>query len=189
MKYWCKTCKIFIADTKIDRTRHELSARHKDQTRRNLSSLHHTNKEEKRQSDSSKRVLEQIEKEIKASGKSPGSGPLHVSDSITEVTKSTVATKTTSKNQASPKRDSSQTKPLNLATPAAPVKPLFTKTIKVKETETTKWQAKEKVLAAPDLEIESLMGESTLEVKTNNTTVKKSMFKKRQGLKKKESEE
>lgn len=151
----------------MDRIRHELTANHKRNVRQQLSALHRVNKEEKELSQVSKAAIEKIEREIAAAGKTiqPAAG----------ATASTTAADNSSKaavKPAPPRKPQSATATKEAA---VPVTPLFAKTVKVKETETTKWKAQEKTLAA-DVDIGSLTGEAPSSDKPKG----KSLFKKRQ---------
>lgn len=44
MRYWCKSCEIFVDDNTISRKQHELSTRHKDGLKRLLEEQHRKNR-------------------------------------------------------------------------------------------------------------------------------------------------
>lgn len=44
MRYWCKSCEIFVDDNSISRKQHEVSTRHKDGLRRLLEEQHRKNR-------------------------------------------------------------------------------------------------------------------------------------------------
>jgi hypothetical protein len=48
-KYWCKHCKTFVKDTKLEKTNHEASAKHQGNLKRFLRDLHRSNEREERE--------------------------------------------------------------------------------------------------------------------------------------------
>ncbi|KAK9492741.1 hypothetical protein V1508DRAFT_386719 [Lipomyces doorenjongii] len=83
-KYWCKPCKTFVLDTKLGRSQHEASVRHKSSMDRTLRDLHRQKVQAERSERDAKRILESIERSVSgASSKTstpavatkPGIGP------------------------------------------------------------------------------------------------------------------
>jgi hypothetical protein len=48
-KYWCKFCKVFVKDTKLERQQHDATPRHQGNIQRSLRSLHKDKEQEDRQ--------------------------------------------------------------------------------------------------------------------------------------------
>ena len=48
-KYWCKFCKVFVKDTKLERQQHDATPRHQGNIQRSLRSLHRDKEQEDRQ--------------------------------------------------------------------------------------------------------------------------------------------
>ncbi|KAF8456745.1 hypothetical protein BDZ91DRAFT_745288 [Kalaharituber pfeilii] len=68
-KYWCKHCKTFVVDTKLERTKHEATGRHKGALERFIRDLHRNNEKEARAKEAAKREVSRLE--AIASDKSP----------------------------------------------------------------------------------------------------------------------
>uniref|UniRef100_A0A060T5Q4 ARAD1C06776p n=1 Tax=Blastobotrys adeninivorans TaxID=409370 RepID=A0A060T5Q4_BLAAD len=62
--YWCKTCKTFVVDTKLGRSEHERSAKHKNGIARSIREMHQMSAEEERQSKQAAEELRKIEREL-----------------------------------------------------------------------------------------------------------------------------
>ncbi|KAK9478135.1 hypothetical protein V1514DRAFT_331712 [Lipomyces japonicus] len=89
-KYWCKPCKTFVLDTKLGKSQHEASSRHKASLTRNLRDLHRQKSQAQRDDASAKRMLENIEKMVG----SKSASLQHTRSSILEVASSTPASST-----------------------------------------------------------------------------------------------
>ncbi|KAK9456097.1 hypothetical protein V1511DRAFT_487007 [Dipodascopsis uninucleata] len=63
-KYWCKPCKTFVLDTKLGKSQHEASGRHKYSMERTLRDMHRQKMQSKRDDREAKRVLEEIERAV-----------------------------------------------------------------------------------------------------------------------------
>ncbi|KAK9460084.1 uncharacterized protein V1516DRAFT_484629 [Lipomyces oligophaga] len=66
-KYWCKPCKSFVLDTKLGKSQHEISSKHKSSIDRTLKDLHRQKVQQERNDRDAKRILNQIEKTIGSS--------------------------------------------------------------------------------------------------------------------------
>ncbi|KAK9326407.1 hypothetical protein V1517DRAFT_311698 [Lipomyces orientalis] len=66
-KYWCKPCKTFVLDTKLGRSQHEASVRHKSSMDRTLRDLHRQKAQSERNERDAKRILAGIERSVGAS--------------------------------------------------------------------------------------------------------------------------
>ncbi|KAK9333188.1 hypothetical protein V1520DRAFT_182692 [Lipomyces starkeyi] len=66
-KYWCKPCKTFVLDTKLGRSQHEASVRHKSSLDRALRDLHRQKVQAERNERDAKRILEGIERSVSGS--------------------------------------------------------------------------------------------------------------------------
>ncbi|KAK9485966.1 hypothetical protein V1527DRAFT_465420 [Lipomyces starkeyi] len=66
-KYWCKPCKTFVLDTKLGRSQHEASVRHKSSMDRTLRDLHRQKVQAERNERDAKRILEGIERSVSGS--------------------------------------------------------------------------------------------------------------------------
>lgn len=62
--YWCKTCKTFVVDTKLGRSEHERSAKHKNGIARSIREMHQVSAEKERQSKQAAEELRKIEHEL-----------------------------------------------------------------------------------------------------------------------------
>ncbi|KAK9240855.1 hypothetical protein V1525DRAFT_369450 [Lipomyces kononenkoae] len=63
-KYWCKPCKTFVLDTKLGKSQHEASVRHKSSMDRTLRDLHRQKTQAERDERDAKRILEGIERSV-----------------------------------------------------------------------------------------------------------------------------
>ncbi|KAL8995674.1 MAG: hypothetical protein Q9169_004644 [Polycauliona sp. 2 TL-2023] len=59
-KYWCKHCKTFVRDTKIEKTNHEATAKHQGNIKRFLRDLHRGHEREEREKDKAKNEVERL---------------------------------------------------------------------------------------------------------------------------------
>ncbi|KAL9024398.1 MAG: hypothetical protein Q9196_006545 [Gyalolechia fulgens] len=59
-KYWCKHCKIFVRDTKLEKTNHEATAKHQGNIKRFLRDLHRGHEREAREKDRAKSEVERL---------------------------------------------------------------------------------------------------------------------------------
>ncbi|KAJ8102124.1 hypothetical protein POJ06DRAFT_300022 [Lipomyces tetrasporus] len=72
-KYWCKPCKTFVLDTKLGRSQHEASVRHKSSMDRTLRDLHRQKAQSERNERDAKRILAGIERSVSGSSSKHGS--------------------------------------------------------------------------------------------------------------------
>ncbi|KAK9475142.1 uncharacterized protein V1510DRAFT_410140 [Dipodascopsis tothii] len=63
-KYWCKPCKTFVIDSKLGRTQHETSGRHKASMNRTLRDLHRNQQASERSERDAKAMLASIERMV-----------------------------------------------------------------------------------------------------------------------------
>ncbi|KAI4201986.1 MAG: hypothetical protein LQ350_002891 [Teloschistes chrysophthalmus] len=59
-KYWCKHCKTFVRDTKLEKTNHEASPKHQGNIKRFLRDLHRGHEREERDMDRAKSEVERL---------------------------------------------------------------------------------------------------------------------------------
>ncbi|KAL8946169.1 MAG: hypothetical protein Q9222_007400 [Ikaeria aurantiellina] len=59
-KYWCKHCKTFVRDTKLEKTNHEATAKHQGNIKRFLRDLHRGHEREERDKDKAKSEVERL---------------------------------------------------------------------------------------------------------------------------------
>ncbi|KAL8921028.1 MAG: hypothetical protein Q9208_005919 [Pyrenodesmia sp. 3 TL-2023] len=59
-KYWCKHCKTFVRDTKLEKTNHEATAKHQGNIKRFLRDLHRGHEREERDKDKAKKEVERL---------------------------------------------------------------------------------------------------------------------------------
>ncbi|KAK7208580.1 hypothetical protein BZA70DRAFT_274113 [Myxozyma melibiosi] len=99
-KYWCKPCKTFVLDTKLGKSQHEASVRHKSSMDRMIRDLNRTKVQAQRSDRDAKRILEQIEKAVggEIGTSAPSSAPVAATKTIT-----TTAAKPTSSTTPSQK--------------------------------------------------------------------------------------
>ncbi|KAK9376904.1 uncharacterized protein V1513DRAFT_438506 [Lipomyces chichibuensis] len=74
-KYWCKPCKTFVLDTKLGRSQHEASVRHKSSMDRTLRDLHRQKVQAERSERDAKRILQGIERSVSGSSSKASSTP------------------------------------------------------------------------------------------------------------------
>ncbi|KAL9598572.1 MAG: hypothetical protein Q9219_004403 [cf. Caloplaca sp. 3 TL-2023] len=68
-KYWCKHCKTFVRDKKLEKTNHEATAKHQGNIKRFLRDLHRGHEREERDKDRAKNEVERLNGVV--SGASP----------------------------------------------------------------------------------------------------------------------
>ncbi|KAL8736948.1 MAG: hypothetical protein Q9181_002174 [Wetmoreana brouardii] len=59
-KYWCKHCKTFVRDTKLEKANHEATAKHQGNIKRFLRDLHRGHEREEREKDKAKSEVERL---------------------------------------------------------------------------------------------------------------------------------
>ncbi|KAL8824283.1 MAG: hypothetical protein Q9170_008209 [Blastenia crenularia] len=59
-KYWCKHCKTFVRDTKLEKTNHEATPKHQGNIKRFLRDLHRGHEREERDKDRAKNEVERL---------------------------------------------------------------------------------------------------------------------------------
>ncbi|KAI4176563.1 MAG: hypothetical protein LQ346_007853 [Caloplaca aetnensis] len=59
-KYWCKHCKTFVRDTKLEKTNHEATAKHQGNIKRFLRDLHRGHEREERDKDRAKNEVDRL---------------------------------------------------------------------------------------------------------------------------------
>ncbi|KAL8925988.1 MAG: hypothetical protein Q9172_001991 [Xanthocarpia lactea] len=59
-KYWCKHCKTFVRDTKLEKSNHEATAKHQGNIKRFLRDLHRGHEREEREKDRAKNEVERL---------------------------------------------------------------------------------------------------------------------------------
>lgn len=158
-----------MSDTKIDRQRHDASARHQQAIRSFINGLHKQNRDQARDDRLAKEALRDIEKQVKASGKSFSTG---------SPSSSTTTTSSTTKISSIPKppkpaADSSNVEPSGPAV-------IFEKKAKEKkqDPDLATWSFKEKEAKPVDTDLSSidLLKDDSAEP---DKPPKRSVFKKR----------
>ncbi len=66
--YWCKHCKIYVRDTKLEKTNHEATAKHQGAVRRALNSLHRGHERDEREQDRAKREIDRLNGIVSGTG-------------------------------------------------------------------------------------------------------------------------
>ncbi|KAL8770096.1 MAG: hypothetical protein Q9209_004134 [Squamulea sp. 1 TL-2023] len=74
-KYWCKHCKIFVRDTKLEKTNHEATAKHQGNIKRFLRDLHRGHEREEREKDKAKNEVERLNGVVSGTPSAAKSGP------------------------------------------------------------------------------------------------------------------
>ncbi|KAL8742951.1 MAG: hypothetical protein Q9190_004642 [Brigantiaea leucoxantha] len=74
-KYWCKHCKTFVRDTKLERTNHEATAKHQGNIKRFLRDLHRGHEREERDKERAKIEVERLNAVVSHSPSSTASVP------------------------------------------------------------------------------------------------------------------
>jgi hypothetical protein len=59
-KYWCKDCKVFVRDTKFEKTQHEATGRHQSNIRRAINNLHRNVQREEREKQRTKDEVDRL---------------------------------------------------------------------------------------------------------------------------------
>jgi len=71
-KYWCKHCKTFVRDTKLERTNHEATPKHQGNLKRFLRDLHRGHEKEEKDKERAKSEVARLNGLVSGSG--PGEG-------------------------------------------------------------------------------------------------------------------
>ncbi|KAL8968013.1 MAG: hypothetical protein Q9183_002664 [Haloplaca sp. 2 TL-2023] len=74
-KYWCKHCKTFVRDTKLEKTNHEATAKHQGNIKRFLRDLHRDHEREEREKDKAKNEVERLNGVVSGTGAAAKTGP------------------------------------------------------------------------------------------------------------------
>ncbi|KAI9793323.1 MAG: hypothetical protein M1833_000768 [Piccolia ochrophora] len=72
-KFWCKHCKVYVRDTKLEKTQHDATPRHQGNLKRFLRDLHRGHEREERDKDRAKQEVERLNSLV--SGRPPSAGP------------------------------------------------------------------------------------------------------------------
>ncbi|KAL8776747.1 MAG: hypothetical protein Q9213_008146 [Squamulea squamosa] len=75
-KYWCKHCKVFVRDTKLEKTNHEATAKHQGNIKRFLRDLHRGHEREEREKDKAKTEVERLNGIASGTPSTAKNGPL-----------------------------------------------------------------------------------------------------------------
>lgn len=138
-----------------------------------IKNLHHENSKEQRDQELSRLAVEKIEKELIAK---------KTQDESAVNPEASTLNKTFSSDDSATKTQRQSTlwkkKPPVKSVEHSSTQPLFSKTVKQKETETTKWTATEKQLST-DIDLDKLLNEGSHEKKDGKK--EKPLFKKRAG--------
>ncbi|KAL8941803.1 MAG: hypothetical protein Q9216_002041 [Gyalolechia sp. 2 TL-2023] len=79
-KYWCKHCKIFVRDTKLEKTNHDATAKHQGNIKRFLRDLHRGHEREERDKDRAKSEVERLNGVVAEATSGPKLTPLQRSN-------------------------------------------------------------------------------------------------------------
>ena len=74
-KYWCKHCKTFVRDTKLEKTNHEATPKHQGNLRRFLRDLHKGHERDERDKQRAKNEVDRLNGVVSASGSRSGGAP------------------------------------------------------------------------------------------------------------------
>src|ERR1700743_2697962 len=77
-KYWCKFCKVYVRDTKLERSQHEATGRHQGAIQKSLRDLHKGQEREQREAQRAKDEVARLNGMVggsAASKSSSASGP------------------------------------------------------------------------------------------------------------------
>ncbi|KAL9134413.1 MAG: hypothetical protein Q9175_004409, partial [Cornicularia normoerica] len=74
-KYWCKHCKTFVRDTKLEKTNHEATPKHQGNLRRFLRDLHKGHERDERDKQRAKDEVDRLNGVVSASGSKSGRAP------------------------------------------------------------------------------------------------------------------
>ncbi|KAI9674828.1 MAG: hypothetical protein M1817_001732 [Caeruleum heppii] len=83
-KYWCKHCKIYVRDTKVEKEQHESTGKHQGNLKRFLRDLHRGHEREERDKDRAKQEVERLNSVVSGELHGPSRSPStrsHVSPS------------------------------------------------------------------------------------------------------------
>ncbi|KAK9451815.1 uncharacterized protein V1518DRAFT_409614 [Limtongia smithiae] len=117
-KYWCKPCKTFVLDSKLGRSQHEVSSRHKSSMDRTLRDLHRQKSQAEHNDRNAQRILQQIERAVSGSGASNGASKPSTSAAGVTTRRSPTAGATALANRA-PSGTTATTAPGIKSNPAA----------------------------------------------------------------------
>jgi hypothetical protein len=70
-KYWCKYCKDYVKDTKLERQQHEATPRHQGQIQRSLRTLHREKEAEERQKERAKAEVARLNGVVNGKSSAP----------------------------------------------------------------------------------------------------------------------
>jgi len=73
-KYWCKHCKTFVRDTKLEKTNHEATPKHQGNLKRFLRDLHRGHEKEEKDKDRAKSEVARLNGLVAGEGSGSGSG-------------------------------------------------------------------------------------------------------------------
>lgn len=74
-KYWCKHCKTFVRDTKLEKTNHEATPKHQGNLKRFLRDLHKGHERDERDKQRAKDEVDRLNGVVPASGSKLGGAP------------------------------------------------------------------------------------------------------------------
>lgn len=74
-KYWCKHCKTFVRDTKLEKTNHEATPKHQGNLKRFLRDLHKGHEREERDKQRAKDEVDRLNGVVSGSGSKSGGAP------------------------------------------------------------------------------------------------------------------
>ncbi|CAD6584613.1 MAG: WW domain binding protein 4 [Alectoria sarmentosa] len=112
-KYWCKHCKTFVRDTKLEKTNHEATPKHQGNLKRFLRDLHKGHERDERDKQRAKDEVDRLNGVISGSGSSSGGPPWEKKSAIPPLS-------TSGKQQATPadrKRQLAQLAEMGVAVP------------------------------------------------------------------------
>ncbi|KAH9208433.1 hypothetical protein DL95DRAFT_414804 [Leptodontidium sp. 2 PMI_412] len=70
-KYWCKHCKTYVRDTKLEKTNHEATPKHQGNLKRFLRDLHRGHEKDEKDKERSKLEVERLKGLVSGGGSSP----------------------------------------------------------------------------------------------------------------------
>ncbi|TVY22448.1 Uncharacterized protein LHYA1_G008491 [Lachnellula hyalina] len=73
-KYWCKHCKTYVRDTKLEKTNHEATPKHQGNLKRFLRDLHRGHEKEEKDKDRAKSEVARLNGLVAGEGSGSGSG-------------------------------------------------------------------------------------------------------------------
>ncbi|KAI4272307.1 MAG: hypothetical protein LQ337_005385 [Flavoplaca oasis] len=74
-KFWCKHCKTFVRDTKLEKTNHEATAKHQGNIKRFLRDLHRGHERDEREKDKAKSEVERLNGVVSGTPSATKPGP------------------------------------------------------------------------------------------------------------------